>query len=701
MDPAAYMAAVSALRCGKHMPDVVYLHRLLLDRTPSVVIDAARHAAGMAAVDQDAFDVVKLSTEGSRLSLLAYPDFFSAAFPVLHTSWVVDFETGEVTTRDHLASGNPPVLHRKELLLPEDHPAIAEFRLLTVEAERAGLFADPSAIGNLLQWNETLRAAGLRVEGHRLVPREDASDDYLQGKVLRHRTAMARTSLSTPMQALWQHGYLDGRLTVFDYGCGRGGDVAALRSKGLDVAGWDPYFAPTEPKIEADLVNLGFVLNVIEDLAERREALVGAYALARRVLVVAVLIGGRTAFEKYRLFRDGVLTTRGTFQKYFAQDELREYIEQVLGREPIAIAPGMFFVFRTDEDEQEFLVAKQRRRLYAAPPRPPRPAPEVAVPRERAPRLARTPRAPRPKPPTRWEAAREVLDAFWARCLELGRCPEEGEFDREADLRAVGLPRTVLRRLSAERGADAFEAAGAARAGDLLVYLALNLFERRRSFGALPESVRRDIKAFWGSYAAAQAEATKLLYSAGKPDLILDACRKAADQKLGMLEDDHALYVHSSVVNRLPPVLRVYAGCAARLYGEMESADVVKIHTGSGKLTLMIYDDFDGRAIPNLVERVKVNLRRQLIDFFEYGEGAENPPQPLYLKSRFLAPEHPRYAQQAAFDSALQYLGAFDFSGFGPDGGTFRETLQGLGYEVADFTLVRSVPADRRRSGHG
>ncbi|MEZ4405710.1 MAG: hypothetical protein R3A52_04320 [Polyangiales bacterium] len=44
----------------------------------------------------------------------------------------------------------------------------------------------------------------------------------------RHRTAMARRALSTPMQALWRHGLLDAPRTVFDYGCGRGDDLAAL-----------------------------------------------------------------------------------------------------------------------------------------------------------------------------------------------------------------------------------------------------------------------------------------------------------------------------------------------------------------------------------------------------------------------------------------------------------------------------------------
>jgi hypothetical protein len=34
-----------------------------------------------------------------------------------------------------------------------------------------------------------------------------------------YRTALQRYALSTPMQALYRHGYLDVSKTIFDYGC--------------------------------------------------------------------------------------------------------------------------------------------------------------------------------------------------------------------------------------------------------------------------------------------------------------------------------------------------------------------------------------------------------------------------------------------------------------------------------------------------
>ena len=107
-------------------------------------------------------------------------------------------------------------------------------------------------------------------------------------------------------------GYLDGQYNVFDYGCGRGDDVRGLIENNITASGWDPYFAKNEKRIEADLVNLGFVINVIEDIEERIEALEGAYSLAKKLLVISVMLPNqKTIGEPYK---DGILTKRNTFQ---------------------------------------------------------------------------------------------------------------------------------------------------------------------------------------------------------------------------------------------------------------------------------------------------------------------------------------------------------------------------------------------------
>lgn len=670
----------------------MYLHVAALDEVDAALVAFVRRAELVADLARGAYNVVKLALDGSRISFLHYPGFFTDAFPALARTHVVDIAGSTTSSKSYADGSNPPILHRKETLLPAAHPDFRRFAELTAQAESFGLFEGAADIGTRVAWDARLAKLGLTISGHELVAAGPNAEREVA--IQRHRTALTRYALSTPMQLLWRHGYLDGAYTVLDYGCGRGDDVAALRARGVAANGWDPHFAADEKRAPAEVVNLGFVLNVIENTKERAEAIRRAFDLTQRVLAVAVLIGGRTVYERHRLYRDGVLTQRGTFQKYFTQAEIRDYLATELARDPIALAPGVFFVFKDDEEEQRFLERRQRTAGIVGP--------MPAVPRERSirePREPREPRArrePRPKALSKWETHAELIEAFYARTLELARQPEPDEFPRSAELRDhIGLPSTVLNRVLRERGTEELAGRQAARRRDMLVYLALNMFERRRSFGHLPESTRRDIKALWGAFGNAQTEAQALLFSVGKAEVIGAACRDAAVSGVGHLEADHDLQLHASLVPSLPPVLRVYIGCASRLYGEVDSADVVKIHLDSGKLSLMSYDDFEGKAVPMLIERVKVDMRRQDIAFFEYGP---ERPQALYLKSRLLHPSMEAFDAQTSFDQQLQALGIFDFSGFGPPVADFKRGLADAKLRVRGFELVARA---KESSSHG
>jgi DNA phosphorothioation-associated putative methyltransferase len=682
VEPEIYARLVGGIALGKRLPDALYLH---VDAVHQLGLPARRiieQAAQLAGSNVE-WNVVKFSLNEPKVSLLWYPTFFEEGFPALARAISIDLASGSTSSRTY-NSEHAPILHRKETMLPPGHSAIAEAAALTREAESLGLFEGAREIGHRVAWEARLARIGLRVVGHKLEP----SAVGAPVEVSRHRTALTRYSLSTPVQALWRHGYLDGTHSFFDYGCGRGDDLRALQAIGLEASGWDPHFAAESEKQAADVVNLGFVLNVIEDQRERLEALRGAWSLTGRVLAVAVLIGGRSAFERFRLYRDGVLTARGTFQKYFTPAELREYLEQALGREPVTVAPGIAFIFRNDEDEQSFLARRARARATLVPRISPPPERE---PRPRPPRepRAREPRALRERTPTKWELHSNLIDDFWATCLALGRLPEPGEYERLSELRdALGQPGTVFRTIVRRYGEDAFRAAQQSRRNDLLVFLALNVFERRRSFRGLPDSVQRDIRVHFGGYQNAQAQAQDLLFSTGKPQVILEAVRYAGSKGIGFLDGEHSLQLHSSLAQELPPVLRVYVGCAARLYGDVETADLLKLHVHSGKVSIMSYDDFEGKPLPRLIERVKINLRRQQIEFFEYGTNEGNE-QLLYLKSRFVRPGFPAYDEQLKFDQDLMALGRFSFEGFGPPYAEFHQGLATLNTTIDGFMLKR------------
>ena len=613
----------------------------------------------------------------------------------------VDPEAGTATLRTYADSLNPPILHRKELLLPADHPRRAEFAALTEACEAIGLFDEPTRIGYRRQWLDLVREKGYRLAGHALVPLgntegdgdagDEPQDAVLFGhwQAARQLTALVRYGFSAPVQSLARYGFLDGSQRVFDYGCGRGDDLRGLAENGLEAAGWDPFYAPDRPLAPADIVNLGFVINVIEDPEERLTALTRAWSLAERLLVVSVMLANQNDPRGER-FRDGVLTRRGTFQKYFTQAEIHAYLVAALDEEPIPVAPGVLYVFRDKDAEQRFLVDRYRSRRTplrltdrSRRERPTRPTREA---RARGPNAAE-------KAQARYDACRAPLDRLWSRWLDLGRPPEPDEVPPE-DLAALTAACGTLARalrLMAERGEPQdLEQARAARVGDLSVYLALMQFERRKPYRHLEPGLQRDITALFGGYGAAQGAGLALLFQVVDTQAIADACQAAAEHGLGWLIPGESLQLHASLVEQLPPLRRVYVGCAAVLYGDYRNADLVKIHIGSGKVSLMRYEGFDALALPRMIERVKVKLREQDIDWFSYGEDSGYPPPYLFHKSRYLNEESPRYPEQVAFDEALDALNLCDLSGHGPDPRAFDAVMTGRRWEVQGFALIRS-----------
>jgi DNA phosphorothioation-associated putative methyltransferase len=164
-------------------------------------------------------------------------------------------------------------------------------------------------------------------------------------KINRHLTAIHRRALSTPFKALFKLKLLvsGDRMTVLDYGCGHGDDVKRLRARGITAHGYDPAFFPSRPR-PADIVNLGFVLNTIESRRERERVLLAAWKLARKLMVVSVLRDGATG-ERYR---DGVVTSRGTFQKNYSAAELGDFLDGTLPSNAYVERAGdlLFLVYR-------------------------------------------------------------------------------------------------------------------------------------------------------------------------------------------------------------------------------------------------------------------------------------------------------------------------------------------------------------------
>lgn len=169
----------------------------------------------------------------------------------------------------------------------------------------------------------------------------------------RHKTAIRRGDFSRPVKCLLRDGLLAAGVSFFDYGCGRGEDLELLAAEGIDCNGWDPAYRPSAPRQEADVVSLGYVINVIEDPAERAATLRAAWGLSRHLLVVSaqVLLAGRG--KNPVELGDGVRTGRGTFQKFYEQDELKAYLEAQLETEAIPAGIGTFYLFKDEARRQQ------------------------------------------------------------------------------------------------------------------------------------------------------------------------------------------------------------------------------------------------------------------------------------------------------------------------------------------------------------
>lgn len=479
---------------------------------------------------------------------------------------------------------------------------------------------------------------------------------------LRHRTAIVRGALSRPVRLAIDLGLVDADTTVFDYGCGYGEDLHELAKAGISAAGWDPHFRPDSLKKAADVVNLGYVINVIPDVAERHKVVLDAWRLSERALVVSARLDSeRRNLTDGRPHGDGFMTAHGTFQKFFGQGELRGWLDAVLEVETIAVAPGIFVAFKAEEDANEFLLRTRRRR------------------RRLAVRVSRSDRI--------YDEHRPALDALIAFFGERGRLPaktEQLELQRQlAD--AVGSVRRAWRVAVAVTPDVDWDAVAAERRQDLLVELALLKLNRRPTFTKLPETTRHDVRGLVGPYKQATADADELLYSAGNTALVSEA----ADQAPVGKRLPTSLYVHESALQDLPPVLRVYEGCARWLVGEVDGANLIKLATDKSKVSYLEYPDFDRLPHPALSRTTFVRIGALDVDERDYSD-SDNPPV-LHRKETFVGPDYPlksKFERLTVQEERFGLLGG-DTRTIGNLRG-WQERLQEMGLTLHGHRVVRS-----------
>lgn len=191
----------------------------------AALLETIRKSSGK---QQPEFNVFKLTQ--SRLSFLCY-EHFSQPFPALLTALSCDVVQATSLFTEYSRRSNPPILHRKELLLPADHPLVPPAVQLTEELDRLGAFRRPSDIRHP---QRLARPAAFVGAGNR---KRRVGVVRMTSKIDRHRTARRRIALSSPMPYLLTFGFLDGSHSLFDYGRGRGDDLRLLAEMKVAATG--------------------------------------------------------------------------------------------------------------------------------------------------------------------------------------------------------------------------------------------------------------------------------------------------------------------------------------------------------------------------------------------------------------------------------------------------------------------------------
>jgi DNA phosphorothioation-associated putative methyltransferase len=128
---------------------------------------------------------------------------------------------------------------------------------------------------------------------------------------------------------------------------------------------------------------------------------------SKSVVAAQVLINDQQ--ENPIAYGDGIITSRNTFQKYYEQEELKNYIDQVLNVDAIPVGLGIYFVFRDEREAENFRVSQFHRQLSTPPIR---------------------------LIDKRFEDSQELLAALMNFSLDRGRLPIKDEFPEESAIKA-------------------------------------------------------------------------------------------------------------------------------------------------------------------------------------------------------------------------------------------------------------------------
>ncbi|ELS05207.1 hypothetical protein Xen7305DRAFT_00049500 [Xenococcus sp. PCC 7305] len=618
-------------KIGKLLPNAFYIHTDALGLLDPILQQYEKEASALAEIAESA-TIVKFATDRPKISYLYYPDFDCDPHPKLQKTIIVHLNTKQVFQRQYQNSKNPPILHGKEAFVTPDYPLYQEFAQLTAEELALGLLDNPRIIGTLQQWQRLLFDHGLDFAGHHVVcPLNNNYAVKKEPNIDKQVAISPRTKLSRPVRVILEEELLNYSTSFFDYGSGQGEDVSRLRDRGYNSSGWDPHHSPENAIINADIVNFGYVLNVIQDDQERQEALTKAWSLTKSILVVAAQVLVNNRQQGLLAYEDGVLTCQKPAQKYYEQAELKTYIDSTLEVNAIAVDLGVFLVFRDAKQAEIFRSSRFVSRLTT-------------------PKICREQQE--------FKDHEKLLTPLMEFYTKRGRVPVKGELAVEAAIKEnFKTYRRAFQLILQSTNKQEWDDIKEQRRQDLLVYLALGNFQDRPTIRKIASEIKEDAKALLISYKQACLLADILLLGVSNLEKIGELCQKSPVGK----QLQGAIAIHMSALDKLPPLLRVYEGSASRIYGRLENANIIKLYYNRPKISYLYYPDFDKVAHPTLTTTMEVDLQNFAAVYNDISDH-DNPPI-LHRKDSLVATDYPHYAKFSQLVRQEQELGLLaDFS---------------------------------------
>ncbi len=475
--------------------------------------------------------------------------------------------------------------------------------------------------------------------------------------IARHRTAILRRALSKPV-ALALEDFGNELTGVLDYGCGYGEDVKFLKGMNIPATGYDPYYAPETEIKPAPMVNLGYVLNILENPAERKNVLRTAWSLTERLLCVSVMIRDNSPRIHETAFGDGVLTSWNTFQKYFSQKELRDYLAQELYLPPQEVwmaAQGVAYLFKDENLKEVFLSARLSRAQSGI----------TALLKE--------------------NEYKRVITEWINVSTELGRVPGKAEFpDYNYIIKIFGSRRAATLAIRTEVNTETMSENAARRKGRLMATIARTIIENRGKAQMRDLSLEHqtDVKLFYQNFQNAMEAVLQNLKNLANLETISAYFQESRVGKI--LPDD--IYIHRSAMEFAPDMLQILTELANMAIPEDFPWDIVKIARNAHHVTFLEYPDFFTEPHPPLHGSMKVHLATRKMNYRDY-RNSGNPPI-LHRKETFLYYEHPSYEIFSQLTRDEEEAGLLSR----PDIGNqkqFAAILGNEGYRIEDHRLVK------------